>query len=254
MYVVNTTEGSKVKIIFENLQNTELFCGIPADCTEKMLTCMNASIRSFSKGEFLMRAGEKPTSIGLVVSGEVHIVKEDFWGNNFILTDVKPGYTFAEASAIAGEQALLFGAVAKEPTVALFLPVARLRHTCSENCGCHQKVIENLLSAVADRNLTYERKCEHLSRRTTREKLLSFLSEQSTVNKSNEFSIPYNRQQLADYLSVDRSAMSSELGHMQAEGLLRFEKNRFLLLRLDGNPIGKTAEALPAGRRGHRSR
>ena len=222
-----------MKNFFEQLSQTELFSGIPSEYIAKMLDCMNANIRKFSKGEFLMRAGETPVSIGLVISGEVHIVKEDFWGNNFILTDVKPGYTFAEASAISGEKALLFGAVAKEQTEALFLPILRLRHTCSENCGYHQKVIENLLSAVADRNLTYERKCEHLSRRTTREKLLSFLSEQSTINKSNEYSIPYSRQQLADYLSVDRSAMSSELGHMQAEGLLQFEKNRFRLLKVN---------------------
>ncbi len=220
-----------MKTFFEQLSHAELFMGIPPEAIEKIFNCINGSVKKFAKGEYLMRAGDKPKSIGLVLSGEVHIVKEDFWGNNFILTDVTPGYTFAEASAIVGEKSLLFGAVAKEPTEVVFLPISLLRHTCAHSCGYHQLVIENLLSAVANRNITYERKCEHLSRRTTREKLLSFLSEQSTVNKSNEFVIPYNRQQLADYLSVDRSAMSSELGRMQAEGLLQFSKNRFKLFK-----------------------
>ena len=220
-----------METFIKQLSQAELFMGIPPEAIEKILNCMGRNVKKFAKGEFLMRAGDKPTSVGLVISGEVHIVKEDFWGNNFILTDVTPGYTFAEASAIAGEKELLFGAVAKEPTEAIFLPISRLRHTCAQGCGYHQLLIENLLSAVANRNISYERKCEHLSRRTTREKLLSFLSEQSTVNKSNEFVIPYNRQQLADYLSVDRSAMSSELGRMKAEGLLQFEKSRFKLFK-----------------------
>jgi CRP-like cAMP-binding protein len=93
-------------------------------------------------------------------------------------------------------------------------------------------VIENLLTIVAERNLLYERKCGHLSHRTTREKLLSFLSEQSAEQKSAVFTIPFNRQELADYLSVDRSAMSAELSRMQADGLLRYEKSKFHLLKL----------------------
>ena len=218
---------------FDFLSQTELFDGIGEEGLHKMFDCMGVRSVRYATGEFLLRPGDKPSAVGLVLSGEVHIVKEDFWGNNFILTDVKPGQTFAEASSILGNQPLLFGAVAKEPTEVLFLPVLKLYHVCSSGCGCHQKLIENLLVVIAGRNLLYEQKCEHLSRRSTREKLLSFLSEQSALQKSDEFEIPYNRQQLADYLSVDRSAMSQELSRMQSEGMLEYHKSRFRLFRTE---------------------
>ncbi len=210
---------------------SQLFRDIDVDGIRGMLACIDAQICRYGKGSFLMEAGDKPHAIGMVLSGEVHLVREDFWGNKDILTDVKVGETFAEASALLGDRPILFGALASEPTEAVFLPVKRLMITCSSNCGCQAKVIENLLGIVAERNLAYEQKCGHLSHRTTREKLLSFLSEQSTVFGSNEFSIPYNRQELADYLSVDRSAMSAELSRMQTDGLIRYDKSRFILLK-----------------------
>ncbi len=212
-------------------RESRLFQGIDDEGIRGMLTCIGASATRYGKGESLLKAGNVPGAIGLVLSGEVHLVREDFWGNNDILTDVKAGETFAEASALLGDRPLLFGAIAAEAAEAVFLPVNRLLITCSTNCGCQAKVIENLLAIVAERNLAYERKCGHLSHRTTREKLLSFLSEQSAVQKSHEFTISYNRQQLADYLSVDRSAMSAELSRMQADGLIRYEKSHFRLLK-----------------------
>ncbi len=213
------------------LRHAALFRSLDEKGIRDLWNCLNVRIRRYERGAFLLRAGDKPTAVGLVLSGGVYLVREDFWGNNAILTDVAPGETFAEAAALIGDRPLFFGAVAAEPTEAVFLPVNRLRHTCAESCGCHRQLIENLLIAVAERNLIYERKCGHLSLRTTREKLLSFLSEQSAEQKSESFEIPYNRQQLADYLSVDRSAMSAELSRMQADGLLRYRKNRFHLLR-----------------------
>ena len=210
---------------------SQLFRDIDGEGLRGMLTCIDAKVKRYAKGEFLLQAGDTPCAVGMVLSGEVHLVREDFWGNKDILTDVKAGETFAEASALLGDRPILFGAVATQPTEAIFLPVNRLLITCSTSCGCQAKVIENLLGILAERNLVYERKCGHLSHRTTREKLLSFLSEQSTVNGSHEFTIAYNRQELADYLSVDRSAMSAELSRMQVDGLIAYEKSRFCLLK-----------------------
>ncbi len=213
------------------LCQSRLFRDINEDGIRGMLTCMDVHKHHYNKGNFLIEAGDKPHAIGMVLSGEVHLVREDFWGNKDILTDVKVGETFAESSALLGDRPILFGAVATESTEAVFFPVNRLMITCSSNCGCQAKVIENLLSIVAERNLAYEQKCGHLSHRTTREKLLSFLSEQATVSGHDAFIIPYNRQELADYLSVDRSAMSAELSRMQSDGLILYEKSRFRLLR-----------------------
>lgn len=196
-----------------------------------MLDCLSVSGRRYDRGEYLLHAGESPRAIGLVLSGEVHLTREDFWGNHDILTVVREGATFAEAAALVGDRPLLFDAVAAEPTEAVFFPVDRLLRICSDSVGCQGIVIENLLEIVAERNLLYERKCSHLSRRTTREKLLSFLSEQSAEQNRDTFTISFNRQELADYLSVDRSAMSAELSRMQADGLLRYERSRFQLLK-----------------------
>ncbi len=213
-----------------------LFRGIDEEGIRGMLRCLGLTVRRYPRGGVLLQAGETSHAIGMVLAGRVHLVKEDFWGNHAILTDVRPGETFGEAAALTGDSPLYFGAEAAEPTAAVFLPVTCLMRTCSENWGCRGKVIENLLAIVAARNLAYEKKCGHLSHRTTREKLLSFLSEQSAEHKSDAFTIPYNRQQLSDYLSVDRSAMSAELSRMQADGLLRYERSYFHLLRAKTSP------------------
>lgn len=211
---------------------TRLFFGLTEEEIRGMLACLAVTVKHYERGSYLLNAGDVSPAIGLVLSGEVHLTREDFWGNHDILTVVREGDTFAEASALVGSRPLLFGAVAAEPTEVVFVPVNRLLRTCSTNVGCQSLVIENLLAIVAERNLLYERKCGHLSHRTTREKLLSFLSEQSAEQKSAVFTIPFNRQELADYLSVDRSAMSAELSRMQADGLLRYEKSKFHLLKL----------------------
>lgn len=211
---------------------TRLFYGLTEEELRGMLACLDVTVKRYERGSYLLHAGDTSHAIGLILSGEVHLTREDFWGNKDILAIVREGDTFAEASALVGNRPLLFGAVAAEPTEAVFFPVNRLLRTCSANVGCQSLVIENLLTIVAERNLLYERKCGHLSHRTTREKLLSFLSEQSAEQKSAVFTIPFNRQELADYLSVDRSAMSAELSRMQADGLLRYEKSKFHLLKL----------------------
>ncbi len=210
---------------------TRLFQGLTGEEIRGMLTCLDVTVKSYDRGAYLLHAGDVSRAIGLVLSGEVHLTREDFWGNHDLLTAVRAGETFAEAAALLGDKPLLFEAVATEATEAVFFPVNRLIRTCSTNVGCQSLVIENLLAIVAERNLLYERKCGHLSHRTTREKLLSFLSEQSAEQNNAEITIPFNRQELADYLSVDRSAMSAELSRMQADGLLRYEKSRFRLLK-----------------------
>ncbi len=166
----------------------------------------------------------------MVISGRVHILKEDFWGNRNIITEALPGDVFAEGYACTQGAELGISAVAAEDSRIIFMEVRRVIITCPSACAFHVRLIRNLLSVLARKNLLMDEKLTHLTQRTTREKLLSYLSSESKRQGSASFEIPYNRQQLADYLSVDRSAMSSELCRMRDEGILTFEKNRFRLV------------------------
>lgn len=175
---------------------------------------------SFEKGELLLRRGEVTRRLGLVLSGTVHIIREDFWGNRGIVGLAEPGEIFAESYALAGEP-LEVSVLAASAGEALFLDAEHLSARLSAN----------LLALLAEKNLMLTRKMRHMARGTTREKLLSYLSAQAARVGQPEFDIPLDRQQLADYLAVDRSAMSAVLGKLRDEGILTFHKNHFHLLR-----------------------
>ena len=165
----------------------------------------------------------------MVLSGSVHIVKEDFWGNRNIVTEIGPGQIFAESYACTPGAALGVSVVAAEAAAVMFMNVRRVLTTCSSACEFHSRLLRNLLSVLAEKNLRFNDKLTHMAQRTTRQKLLSYLSAESMRLGSPEFDITFNRQQLADYLSVDRSAMSGELSKMRDEGLLDFYKSHFRL-------------------------
>ncbi|GHV49629.1 Crp/Fnr family transcriptional regulator [Synergistales bacterium] len=175
-------------------------------------------------------AGEDVTAIGIVLSGGVHVLQEDFWGSRAILSHVAPGELFAEAFSCAGVGSLPVSVITTEPSEILFLDYKRVATTCSSSCAFHTGLIKNMMQILAGGNVMLTQKIEHLTRHTTREKLLSYLSEQARQAGQSAFEVPFNRQELADYLSVDRSAMSSELCKMRDDGILRFCKNHFELL------------------------
>ena len=211
------------------LSNTPLFRGVSPEEVEQMLPCLGASERSFGKDEVIFRAGDTVQSMGLVLSGCVRIENDDVWGNRSILDQLEPGQIFAETYACIPGEPLMVNAVAGAPTQVLFLDAARLLRICPDACPHHAKLIRNLLAVSAQKNLTLSRRIFHTSPKTIRGRLLSYLSYQARRQGSYQFSIPFNRQQLADYLGVDRSALSAELGKMQRDGLLTVEKNRFVL-------------------------
>lgn len=207
-----------------------LFRGIDEAETEAMLKCLGARTASYVRGEYILRAGTSPSSIGLVLSGSVLIVSEDFWGNRDIRARISAGQVFAEVFACVQGAVMDVSAVADAAVEVLWLDVQRVLCSCPTACEHHAKMIRNLLSLVANGNLRMNEKLTHISRRSTREKLLSYLSAEAERQGVAEFSIPFDRQQLADYLSVERSAMSAELSRMQRDGLLRTVRNRFTLL------------------------
>ena len=196
-----------------------------------MLSCLGARLATYRKGEYVLRQGEHLSDITVLVEGNLHIQKDDYWGNRSILGQIAVGEMFGEAYVAPDSGALLNDVVAIEDSAVIFFDVKRILTTCSSACRFHAIVVQNMFFAISEKNRKLVQKLGHMSKRSTREKLISYLSEQAKKQGSARFTIPFNRQQLADFLSVDRSAMSNELCKMRDDGLLEFDKNQFRLLQ-----------------------
>lgn len=212
------------------LKKSKIFIGVDENELMSLLSCLNARLYTYKKGEYVLRQGNHLQDIIVLVEGNLHIQKDDYWGNRSILGQITVGEMFGEAYAAPDSSSLLNDVMAIEDSVAIFFDVRRIITTCSCACKFHSKIIENLFFAISEKNRKLVQKLSHMSERTTRDKLISYLSEEAKQHKNSTFFIPFNRQQLADYLSVDRSAMSNELCKMRDEGLLEFDKNLFRLL------------------------
>lgn len=211
------------------LANTALFRGTTPQEAAAMLNCLGAEERTYAKGERVCRCGDSVTELGMVLAGSVLIQTDDLWGSTTVLGRAGPGQIFAEAYACLPGEPLMVDVVAAEGARILFLRVERVLRVCSHSCAHHSKLIRNLLALSAQKNLSLSRKIFHTAPKTIRGRLLSYLSYQARRSGSRSFTIPFNRQQLADYLNVERSALSNELGKMRREGLLAVDKNRFTL-------------------------
>lgn len=196
-----------------------------------MLNCLGTAERGYTKGEQIYHSGDYVSDLGMVLSGSVLIQTDDLWGNTTVLDRIGPGQIFAETYACVPGEPLMVDVVAAEGTQVLFLNVERVLRVCSHTCAHHSKLIRNLLLLSAQKNLNLSRKIFYTSSKTIRGRLLSYLSYQARRNGTPSFTIPFNRQQLADYLNVERSALSNELSKMQRDGLLVVEKNHFTLTR-----------------------
>ncbi len=214
------------------LKRSRLFSGIGKEEIESMLTCLSAEKQSYKKGEYVLHFGDSVSAVGVVTSGSVDVIQEDYWGNRNLVAEILPGQTFAESYACAENVPLGVSVQAAQDAEVLLMNLQGLLTTCSSACAFHARLIRNLVSLLASKNLLMNEKLTYLTQRSTREKLLAYLSSESMRLHAPDFSIPFNRQQLADYLSVDRSAMSNELSKMQKEGVLEYRKNHFLLRQL----------------------
>ena len=212
------------------LKRTKLFAGVAEEEIGIMLSCLDARLHEYKKGEYVLREGERLNHIMVLASGELHIQRDDYWGNRAIVNHIAEGEMFGEAYLAPESGALLNDVVAVEDSAVVFFDARRIITVCSSACRFHSMVVQNLFFAISEKNRRLVQKLGHISKRTTREKLISYLSEEAKRQNSASFVIPFNRQQLADFLSVDRSAMSNELCKMRDEGLLEFEKNQFKLL------------------------
>lgn len=212
------------------LKNTQLFSGVGDDEISAMLGCLQAKLCSYKKGEYVFRQGEHLDNITVLTEGKLLIQKDDFWGNRSIVNVIRVGEMFGEAYIAPESGAILNDVIADEDSTVIFFDVRKIITVCPSACRFHSMVVQNLFFAISEKNRKLVQKLGHISKRSTRAKLISYLSEEAKRQNTNTFTIPFNRQQLADFLSVDRSAMSNELCKMREEGLLIFNKNMFTLL------------------------
>ena len=218
-----------MKVFLPVIRSSQLFSGTSEEELTAMLSCLKAEKKDFPKEAFVLRAGDAADSIGLVLSGNILVIQEDIWGNRNILSKAGAGQTFAAAYACAPGSVLNVSVMTETPVTAMFLNVRRILTVCPSACSHHSRIIRNLLSEMAEKNLRLSEKLTHMGQRSTRAKLMSYLSSEAQRLGKYEFDIPFSRQQLADYLAVERSGLSLEVGKMRSEGLLDFHKSHFIL-------------------------
>ena len=210
--------------------HSPLFYGIKSDELNAMLSCIGYHIGTFKKGDIVAFEEENIKHIGILLSGAVDMIKEDLWGNKTMLVRMRKDELFGETFACGSDNLSVVTFMVSEDAKILFLPFDRVMHSCTMACQFHHRLIENMVHIIADKNRDLMRKVEVVSKRTIREKLLAYLSIQAQIQESRYFEIPLGRVELAEYLCVDRSAMTRELVKMKADGLIDYDKNCFRIL------------------------
>ncbi|MFA6729802.1 MAG: Crp/Fnr family transcriptional regulator [Eubacteriales bacterium] len=224
------------KLIYQ-LRKCELFGEISEGETESLLICLEVSKKSFEKKQIVFAEGERSDSFGIVLSGQVQVKKIDFYGNRNILAMIGEGGLFGETFAFSKQKTLPFSVSCANDCEALFVDHHKLASMCAKACPYHNTLILNMLGIIADKNIFLNERLELVAKRTTKEKLLAFLYAESKRAGSSCFAINLNRQELADYLSVERSAMSAEISKLRNEGIIKSDKNNFCLLK-KSEPFG----------------
>ena len=223
------SEAAKCLNVDNMLARCVLFAGLKSEEIGGLMNCMDGQVLHYKKGEVLMHAGDRVNNACILLTGGVIAEQVDYWGNRDILQEIRPGELFAVNYAIPDDDPVPSNVVAIEDSCVLTIDAEKLVKVCDRGCQCHNRVKDNLILMLSSRNRSLTQKLRHLSKRSTRDKLISYLTEASVESGKKEFDIHLDRQQLADYLAVDRSAMSSELSRMKSEGMLDFKKNHFIL-------------------------
>lgn len=223
-------EGVITREFHPILEKCALFEGIHSENLSALLGCIGGRVISVSSGQTVFREGDPAIYVGMVLSGAVRMIREDYYGNRSIVAHIGPAELFGETYACAEIDSLPVSIIADEDSEVLLMDCRRITSSCSNACTFHSRIIFNLLKLVARKNLVFDQKIQVTSKRTTREKLMTYLLDQAKLQGSNSFSIPFDRQELADYLEVDRSGMSVEISKLRREGVLKCEKNHFILL------------------------
>lgn len=216
---------------FDILDTCPLFAQVGRENYGKMLRCFGARCVSIKKGNPIFHEGGPVRFVGIVLTGAVQTVQEDYLGNRSILSMAGPGQLFAEGFACAGVDALPVSIVAAADSQIMLIDCSHIMTMCHHVCSFHNQMIRNMLSSVAKSNLQLNQKIEILSKRTTREKVMAYLFSEASIQGSNSFTIPYDRQELADFLGVERSAMSAVISKLRDDGYIRVNRRHFELIR-----------------------
>lgn len=213
-----------------NKVNSPLFDGICPEDRKAMLGCIGYHIGTFRKGDIVAFEEENIKHIGILLSGSVDMIKEDLWGNKTMLVRVGKDEMFGETFACGEDNLSVVTFMVSEDAQILFIPFDRVMHSCTMACEFHHRLIENMVRIIANKNRDLIRKVEVVSKRTIRERLLAYLSIQAQAQGARYFEIPLGRVELAEYLCVDRSALTRELVKMKAEGIIDYHRNCFRML------------------------
>lgn len=216
---------------FHILKKCPLFSQIKDNQLTALLHCLDANVKVFKKKETILEEGQPARYIGIVLSGCTQMIQLDYYGNRSIVSTAAPSELFAESFACAEVPSIPLSVVATEPSEVMLIDCRRIIHSCSNACDFHQQMIYNLLKNVAVKNILFHQKIEITAKRSTREKLMAYLTLQAKKAGSQSFTIPFDRQELADYLEVERSGLSAEISKLRKEGILKSDKKHFELFR-----------------------
>lgn len=220
-----------MKKYLEILRNCKLFEKIEDKNILAMLNCLGAEVRSYTKNQNIFTEGEKVSHMGILLYGIVQIIRMDFYGNRSIVTVIESSGLFGESFACAETKSVPVNVIAEKDCEIMFIDSRKILHTCCNACEFHSQIIFNLMKVIAAKNLLLNQKIEIISKRTTQEKLMTYLMMQAKQYGSSSFTIPYNRQELADFLEVDRSGLSAEISKLRKENVIECRRNFFKLLK-----------------------
>lgn len=207
--------------------NNDLFYEIEEKDLESMLKCLGATQKNYKKNALIIRPGSTISALGILAVGKAQITRDDEDGNKTIISELEQGDLFAEAYAAAEIEEIPIGVWAMSDCQVLWIPMSKVITTCSSSCVFHQRLVKNMMRVLAKKNVLMNEKMRLLSCKTTRDKLLTYLKDYRNKVGKESFFIPFSRNELAEFLSVDRSAMSRELGKLRDEGILEYNKNEF---------------------------
>ena len=230
--IVAIRKGVKhMTITSQELSKMSLFAGIREEELSPMLHCLQSFEKSYQKGELILLESHAVRNVGLILSGMVHMVKEDEEGSETLILSMKEGELFGESFSCGSHIDARVSFLAATPCTVLFLPFHRVIHTCNMTCTFHHRLIENMVRMIGDKNVQLMRKIEIISKKTLREKALAYLRLQAEAQQSQHITVPLGRVELADYLCANRSALTRELAAMKQDGILDYDKNTFVLLK-----------------------
>lgn len=221
------TQNEKFQKAAIILSKSKLFSGMGQEEIDSLLHCLGASFGKFEKGQFLLSEGDPIRQIGILFTGGADIIKEDAFGRRSIVNTIGPLDMFAEALVCAEVEESPVSVVANEEGWLCFIDYKRIITTCTSACGFHSRLIQNMLNIIATKNVMFNKKMDYLLIKSMRERITAYLLDQAKAKKNMSFTIPFNREDLADFLAVDRSALSRELSKMKSEGLIEYKKNNF---------------------------